>query len=641
MPMPEPHSAAGDRSAGRPLASLLNEAVAQHRSGDSAAAERLCRQILAAAPDDAAATHLLGLLSHQRGDHHEGMRLLRRSIELRPDLPEYHSNLAAALGGAGRHAEAVAALRAAIHLRPDYSEAHNNLGVALESLADLNAAVAAYRRAIELRPSYAEAHNNLGNALHKLDRSNDAITAYRRALALRPDYADAVNNLGAALERLGNVDEAAACYRRAMGLRPGHVAAESNLLVALRYRCQANRGAVFDAHLRWAHAHARPLYATPPRPHANVPDPERPLRLGYVSPDFREHPVTRFVEPLLAAHDRQHFVVTAYSAAARPDGGTGRVRAAVDQWRDIAGLPPARVAEQIRADEIDVLVDLAGHTAGSHQMLLFARRPAPVQVAYLGYSDTTGLPTIGYRITDAYHDPPGTSDAYYTERLVRLPRTAWCYRPFDDSPEVSPLPALSPAAAAGRITFGTFNRVAKITPAVARLWAEVLRRVPASRLLLVAPADGHAHAVHLLASSGMPIERLILAPAAAAPADYLALYSRVDLALDTFPHNGHTTTCDAAWMGVPTVSLSGPVFASRFGLSVLSALGLPEYAVETEVEYVDRAVRAVRDLQALSRLRIELRDRMRASPLMDGAGLARCVESEYRAMWGEWCGAAR
>jgi predicted O-linked N-acetylglucosamine transferase (SPINDLY family) len=574
--------------------------------------------------------HLLGLLLHDLGDHDHSVASLHRSTELAPAVPEYWSNLGGVLGRLGRHDEAVAVFRHAIGLNPRHAGTHNNLGVSLESLRRYQDAAAAYREAARLRPAFAEAHHNLANALRVLGRHPEALTAGLRAVEARPDYAEAINNVGATLDLLGRVDEALAHYERAAALDPQFLTAHDNLLISRRYRAEdEDAGRLFEAHVAWAKRYAEPLYAAV-RPHANDPDPDRRLRVGYVTPDFHEHPVTRFIERVLEAHDRSCVEVFCYSGRQRPDASTARVRAHADRWRDVARLPVPAAAELIRADGIDVLVDLAGHT-GKRQMQLFARRPAPVQVAYLGYSDTTGLATIPYRITDAYCDPPGMTEHLYTETLIRLPRCAWCYRPFDGSPDVGPLPA---DRNGGRVTFGAFNRFAKVTERVARAWAEILGRTPGSTLLLVAPED-EGFARRSLAAWGVPPERLRLPRTERAPR-FLRLYNEVDVALDTYPHNGHTTTCDASWMGVPTVSLAGRTFVSRMGVSVLTALGLPELVADSTDDYVRIAVGLAADRARLRDLRASLRVRFLASPLSDGAGLARAVEDAYRAMWRAW-----
>jgi predicted O-linked N-acetylglucosamine transferase (SPINDLY family) len=372
------------------------------------------------------------------------------------------------------------------------------------------------------------------------------------------------------------------------------------------------------------------------REYPNDPSPERVLRVGYVSGDLRNHPVGRFLSPILAGHDRSAVRSYCYSHARKPDAYTERLRGLADAWRETLGLDCDQIADLVRRDGIDVLVDLAGHLA-NHRLLAFAKRPTPVQVSFLGYPDTTGMRgSIRYRITDAVHDPPGRTEQWHTEELVRLPRCCWAYDA-GDAPDVNELPALS----SGHVTFGSLNRLVKVTPAMVRLWGRILGRVPGSRLLvLIDPGCVHdADLQQKFRAGGVDPARMIACPSRPRP-DYLRLFHQVDVCLDTFPYNGHTTTLDGMWMGVPTVSLTGRTHVQRAGLSVLSAAGLAELACPTEDAYVETVVGLANDLPRLADLRRTLRPRMAASPLCDGAGLARALEAAYRAMWRAWCGEA-
>lgn len=620
-----------DTRAVSPAGDVLVTAFAHQRAGRPDLAAAACQQVLEREPANTKAMQLLGVSLHQLGRHDHAVELLRRSAEAAPGVAEFWSNLGGVLGSLGRHDEAVAVFRRAIDLNPGHAGSRNNLGVTLEALGRYEEAATAYRDAIRIRPDSAEAHHNLANALRRMGGYPEALATGMRAVELRPDYAEALNNIGATLELLGRIDEARAYYARAASASSAFLTAHNNLLISHRYRAEEHDAArLFDAHVAWTRRYAEPLYAAA-RPHHNAPDPDRRLRLGYVTPDFREHPVTRFIERVLEAHDRRRVEVFCYWSGDRPDAATARVRAHADCWRDIARLDGQAAAELIRSDGIDVLVDLAGHT-GRHQMVMFARRPAPVQVAYLGYSDTTGLATIPYRITDAYCDPPGMTEHLYTERLVRLPRCAWCYRPFDGSPAVGPLPA---DRNGGRVTFGAFNRFSKVTEKMARAWAEILARMPGSTLVVVAPED-EGFARGALTGWGVPPDRLRLTRTEPVPT-FLRLYNEVDVALDTYPHNGHTTTCDAAWMGVPTVSLAGRSFVSRMGVSVLSALGLPELIAASPADYVRISVELAGNLPRLREMRTGFRGRMLASALSDGRGLAAALEAAYRELWRAWC----
>jgi predicted O-linked N-acetylglucosamine transferase (SPINDLY family) len=401
---------------------------------------------------------------------------------------------------------------------------------------------------------------------------------------------------------------------------------------SLLYHPDHDDEAVFQEARRWHERHAEPL-ARSHKPHENDPDPDRRLRVGYVSADFRDHPAAFIVTPLLSNHDRGRFEVYCYAGVTRPDRFTDRFRARADVWRSTVGLTDDRLAELIRGDRVDVLVDLTLHMAGS-RLLTFARRPAPVQVTWFGYPGTTGLSAIDYRLTDPHLDPPGHSDAFYAERSVRLPDTFWCYDPRTaDGPEVNTLPALAGAP----FTFGCLNNFCKVNAGALALWAAVLRAVPDARLLLLAPTGGARARVRAhLEREGISGERVAFFDRQPR-AEYLRAYHQIDLGLDPLPYNGHTTSLDAAWMGVPTVTLVGRTVVGRAGLSLLNNLALPELAARSPDEYVAVAAGLAGALPQLASLRASLRDRMAASPLMDGPRFARGVEEAYRRMWSDWC----
>ncbi len=611
----------------------LETAIQLHGAGRLAEAEVAYLQILRARPDEVNALHLLGMVYHQTGRNDQALPLLRRAVQLAPAAAQFHSNLAGVLGKLGRPAEAVPHLRAAIRLQPELAVAHNNLGVALEALGALPEAAATLRNAIRIRRDYAEAFNNLGNVLQKLGPISEAVSAYRRAISLRPDYPEAYGNLAAALGELGQMDEAFACYSKVIELRPEWPAAESALLFALHYRHGNDPRMMYDRHAAWARRHAEPLYGEAGG-YENVADPARRLRVGYVSQHFRAHPVSRFFEPILRSHDREQVEVFCFADVSDPDAVTDRLKVRADVWREVAGLTDGQLADLVRADRIDVLVDLAGHMA-AHRLTVFARKPAPVQVSYIGYPDTTGLATMDYRVTDSLHDPPGLTESYHTEELLRLDPCCWCYAPDDEGPPVAPLPALS----AGFVTFASLNRLVKGSPETISLWGEILSKVLQSRLVLLVGPQGEKDPTvyRLMERHGVPPERLRLV-GRLPRRQYLDFYHTADIALDTFPYNGHTTTLDALWMGVPTVSLAGGTHVSRAGLSVLSAVGLAERLVASSPEdYVNKAAALANDLPRLAELRAGLRERVVRSPLRNEVHLTASLESLYRRAWTRWC----
>jgi predicted O-linked N-acetylglucosamine transferase (SPINDLY family) len=484
----------------------------------------------------------------------------------------------------------------------------------------------------------AKVFRDLGCAYLRADRLDEAVAALTRAIEIRPKFGEAYASLGDAYHLQGKVDEAVSCYRRAVALRTSSEKTHSNLLLTLNYHRKLSPEALFAEHVKWAQQHARPLAREIPE-HANDRSPDRPIRIGYVSPDFRRHSVNFFVEPLLARRDAAQFHVTCYSDVARPDDVTDRLTKLADAWRDIRGRSDRQVAEMVRDDGIDLLVDLAGHT-GLNRLGVFARKPAPVQVTYLGYPNTTGLSTIDYRLTDNWADPMGASDAVHSEHLVRLP-SFLCYQPPPEAPAISPPPSV---AAGGRITFGCFNILAKVTPEVMSLWAKMMAVLPGSRLVMkdrlgtFASAARRRYVHDIFAYHRINPDRIDLLPKEPDLASHLAAYSKVDIVLDPFPYNGTTTTCEALWMGVPVITLAGNRHAARVGVSILNAAGLTEFIAATPEAYVRTAVALSRDAMRLALLRRTLRQRLSASALLDQRRFMTYLERTYREMWRWYCG---
>jgi predicted O-linked N-acetylglucosamine transferase (SPINDLY family) len=552
----------------------------------------------------------------------------QRVTDLQPDYPDAYYLLGCTLKELGRAEEAAASYRREIAHQPGHAGAHSDLGALLLDMKRTEEAAACFRRAIELQPDFAAAHHNLGIALYAQDCLDGAAASYRRAIVLDPDDVIAHNNLGNILLEQGRLEEAADIYRQADARAPALTDAYSNLLFSLNYLADLDADALYAAHREFGARHA----AAETMPHGNDRDAARPLRIGYVSADFKRHSVSYFIEPLLQAHDRSRFSIYCYAVLAREDDVTARLQSHADAWRDITALDDAAAAAMIRADEIDILVDLSGHTGGN-RLTLFAMKPAPVQVSWLGYPNTTGLAAIDYRITDARADPPGEADRLHSETLVRLPRTFLCYRPSPDSPPVKGLPAI----ASGHVTFGSFNNLSKVTPQVLALWARILAELPDARLLLkskpLSDAALRERVLSRFAELGVDPGRVTLSGVLAAASDHLDLYNQIDIGLDPFPYNGTTTTCEALWMGVPVLTLAGDRHAGRVGDSLLGAVGLEELVAPDQQAYVDKAVALAGDLERLAALRAGLRPRMQQSPLCDETGYTRELEAAYRAMW--------
>ena len=538
------------------------------------------------------------------------------------------------LGDDNRLDEAADHYRQALAFDPGLAKAINNLGRIYELRGRNAEAAECYEHAINCEPALPHPYINLGNLLQRSNNLDAACERYDAALALEPGNWRAHNNRANVLLERGEHAAARAGFAAALALRPDDpVAASNKLNCDIEARASAPAG-LFEDYLEWGRRFADPLAAEIPV-HDNVPDPQRKLRIGYVSPDFRKHAMGYFLEPLIEFHNTDAFEVYCYSNWPRPDTMTERFKSLAHEWRDIASVSNADVARQIVDDRIDLLVDLAGHSS-DNRLLIFARKPAPLQFTYLGYPNTTGVAAIDYRITDGLADPPGMTEANYVETLLRLPDSMWCYRAPEYMPEVGPLPVV----AAGHVTFGSFNGFMKVNEGVIDVWAKLLNTVPGSRLLVITVALGQTQARlrAAFAERGVDAGRLELHPKVSVD-DYLALRNRVDIALDSFPMNGGTTTCDSLWMGVPTVTLAGRVFVARAGVSLLSTVGLPELIADTADEYVAIAAALATDLPRLRLMRAGLRKRMRDSPLSDAPRFVSNLERLYRDAWNTWCAA--
>jgi predicted O-linked N-acetylglucosamine transferase (SPINDLY family) len=652
-PLHEPN----DRSATRLLG------VIAYRSGRHADALALLRTVC----EDAADHSNLGIVLSALGQREEAESVYRRAITLDPSLAAAHHNLGNLLHGQARHVEATEAFQTAIELSPDYADAWSGLGQSLRRQGRLTEAMEAFRSAVQSAPTSAQAHNDLGTLLFALEHNEEARIELCQALTLDPAHAMAHGNLGAlfvrcgrpvaaesacraaialspgehrwqtnlgvALFMQGRFGEAEACYRKALTLQPDYATGHGNLLFALNYRTDISPEAIFAEYQAWDRHHARPL-ALRAAPFALDQTPGRRLRVGYVSPDFRQHAVALFIEPLLEAHDRSNVELYCYAEVAAQDVATERFRSLADHWRSTLGMSDTELAELIRGDRIDVLVDLAGHSAGN-RLLTFAHRPAPVQVEYLlGHGYTSGLSAMDAFLADAKLAPDG-AEAVFSERLMRLPRIPLAYAPPAGMPPV----ASPPASANGFVTFGHFGRPERLNGDVIACWSRILEAVPRSRLVLnnrpFQEAEFRALFVARFAAHGVDPARLVLTYTTPQSRTWAA-YGDIDIALDPFPHNAGTTTIEALWQGVPVVSLAGRPTVGRFGAAIMHAIGLDDWVTDAPDRYVARAVAAASDLARLAQLRAELRPRFAASPLRDAAGLARAVEAVYRTLWDEW-----
>lgn len=645
---------------------LGNILKAQGTLDDAAQSYRRAVQIK---PDFAVAHSNLGNVLTELGQLHDAAASHRRALAIRPDYAEAHCNLGNVLTNLGQLDDAVASYRRALATKPDFAAAYSNLGTVLKDLGQRDDAIASCRRALAIRPDFAEAHNNLGNVLKETGHLEDAEASYRQALAIRPDYAEAHSNLGNVLKDIGHLDDAEACCRRALELKPDFADAHCNLgnvlsdvgrldAAVASYRRSLECNPDFDSargNLLFTHnympdqpadmllSEARSygaLVARQARPYAlwdNVPVAGRRLRVGLVSGDMGNHPVGYFLNAVLAAlasgmSDRLELF--AYPSYLRTDALAARISGYCHQWTPAAGLSDRRLAERIHDDCIDILIDLSGHTA-RNRLPMFAWKPAPVQVSWLGYFATTGVAEIDYLIADPW-TLLEAEEVNFTERIWRLPETRLCFAPPEVDVGVSPLPALS----AGSVCFGCFNNLTKMNDAVVMLWARVLRAVAGSRLLLKARQLGEASVrrstFDRFAAQGIGEDRLVL-EGMSARAQYLSAYSRVDIALDPFPFSGATTSAESLWMGVPVLTLAGQRFVSRQGLGLLANVGLHDWIAADADDYVARAVAHASDIRGLAALREGLRRQVLISPVFDAPRFAGHFEAALRGMWTDWC----
>jgi predicted O-linked N-acetylglucosamine transferase (SPINDLY family) len=623
------------RSKNPPPDALFNLAEALRSVRRPREAIAAYRQALASRPDFPAALVNLGITLQSSGQSQEALAALRRATVVAPDSVDAWIFLGSALKDSEQPEEALAAFRRAAAIDPNSLPAQLNLGLGLWAKGELNEAIAALQKSLALDPSDAATQHHLAGALRAAGRFEEAIPAYERALQLNPNLVEAHLNMGSALKDIGEIEQAMTEFETFLAARPDSLVAQSHRLYALHLHPDYDPAKVFAEHLRWNREIAAP-HRTDVRRHKNDRSPDRVLRIGYISPDLNDHSVGFFFENLLAGHDPAVVEVYCYSDSRKKDKVTERLRNLCPNWRDVYGKDDARVAEMFRKDRIDILVDLAGHTPGN-RILLFLRKPAPIQVTYLGYPDTTGLLEVDYRLTDAVADPIDQTVQWHTEQLFRLPDSFLCMGRMETAPDITPLPALS----AGYVTFGSFNTLSKVNNRLLQWWAKILAQVPSSRLLIKSinglnDPRPRRRVLKQFTDAGIDPHRIELQSALPDKKSHLDLYRRVDIGLDTYPYHGTTITCEALWMGVPIVTLAGRTHVSRVGVSLLSSASLGDLVAQTPEEYVSRAVALAGDLPRLAEIRATLRTRLAQSPLTNPQTFARNVEAAYQDMWRRW-----
>jgi protein O-GlcNAc transferase len=633
--------------------------ICLQRGGRLAQAATAYRQALLEHPGDAAIMANLGTVLRETGELTEAIELLRAAAELEPRVASHAVNLGIAycdqrnftaaerilkhaltlapqdaaaafnlgntLHALGRSSQAVELYRQAVALRPDYVDALINLGNVYTEIGEFTSGLAAYEAAILAQPDSVVAMNNAGCLLRTLGRTDAAQDMLLRALRVDPQHAALYDNLGNVYKDAGELNDAIDCFRKALELDPSAAATHSNLAYSLSFQ-SLEAGPILEECTRWNERFAISVRG-PARSPAEQRDANRRLKIGYVSPDFRDHCQSLFTVPLLSQHDHEAFEIHCYSSVKRPDDLTQRIAGYADVWREVRSLDDAALCQLIHEDGIDILVDLTMHMAGGRP-LVFARKPAPIQIAWLAYPGTTGIGAMDYRLSDPRLDPDGF-ESHYSERTLRLADSFWCYDPLTDQPFVNTLPALE----RGYVTLGCLNNPCKLSDHTLRLWGAVMRALPAARLLLMAPPGRHRRRLlQRLAAYEIAATRVDFHPFRPRR-EYLRTYHDVDLGLDTFPYNGHTTSLDSFWMGVPVVTRVGRTSVGRGGLSQLYQLGLTDIAAESDDAFVRAAVALGGDLERLATLRRELRPRLECSALMDAPRFARQIEGAYRNAW--------
>ena len=588
------------------------------------------RAVLAIDPGYADAYYKLGFVLASQGQLEDAISLYQKAISLKPNDGEFHFQLAYILTEQEKLHEAANTFRRAIELRPKHAISHYNLGRVLYKLGQLRDALVCFQSALALQPDLAEAYFNLGITLNDLRELDLAVTCYRKAIALRPAYAEAYNNMGNSLKWQGKLDDSLDCYKKALALNDSP-SVHSNVLQTMMYSAACRPPDLFAELRRFAERYEAPLIAQW-RPHGNRKDGDRRLKVGYVSGDFLNHSIAFFIEPVLANHDRSQFEVFCYYNHSEHDDYTRRIISVADHFLTCHAMSDDELAERIRQDEIDVLIDLSGHS-GRHRLLTFARKPAPVQITWMGTPGSTGLAAMDYKLTNEHMDPPGMTERFHTESLIRLPASA-AYHPPESSPPVNELPALT----SGYFTLACLNNPVKISQDVVAVWARILAALPNARIIL-GNADGAGMRDHLsgmFAREGIGSERLVMQPQIPL-ASYMQLHHHIDLALDPFPYNGGTTTRHALWMGVPVVTMTGENSMSRVGSAIMTRAGLPEFIVDNADDYVSRVVELAHDLPRLSRIRGSLRSQLSSDNRNSDEQFTRALEREFRTAWRKWC----
>ncbi len=612
-----------------PSQEQLNKLVKLHHSGKMIRAIHICKELLKTYKQSLVLFNILGAALQSIGRFEEAVDCYNQAIQINPDYADAYGNRGNALKELGQLDEAIKSYNKVIQLNPNYAEAYGNRGNALNELGQSDEAIKNYKKAIQLKPDYADAYNNLGGALKQLGQLDEAIKNYKKAIQLKPDYVNSYINLGVALQDQGQLDKAVEIYNKAIQLNPNDADAHSNRCCVLNYFSKLTQTDIFQEHLKFEKQFGLKTLKDKQATRLNK---NTRLKVGYISGDFNNHSVGYFFEPLLKSHDRNSIEIFCYYNNIKKDRSTERLIDASEHWRSIVGVNDDDLVNLIRKDNIDILVDLSGHTA-KNRLTIFPYKPAPIQVTWLGYPNTTGLSSIDYRFTDEIADPAGEADELHSEDLVRLPNGFLCYQG-DES--VSTNKAL-PCSKRGYVTFGSFNNLTKMGSQVIKVWAKILLAVPDSHLLLkskeLTDSSTRSRCLKLFKQEGVSEDRLELHSWMPEKDGHLRLYDHVDMGLDPFPYNGTTTTCEALWMGVPVITMCGDRHSSRVGASILTHVGLEKF-IATDIDgYINMAIEYANNIDSIKSIRTELRHNMQNSDLCNANVFTRNVEQAYQNMY--------
>lgn len=635
--------------------------VIAYQSGNNTLAEQLIRKAIQAKPSMVQAYNNLGAVLKELDKLEDAKKIYQKVTKLKPDYAEGYCNLGIILKELGQTEEAITSLNKAISINPDYLNSYNVLGIIQKTLNKPFEAIQYYQKILEVTPNDPFVNNNLGNALNMCGRYVEAISAFHKAIQFRRAYAEAYSNLGKAHSNLGQLKEAEENFKKALEINPNNALfvlniglnlhdrgdcveaseyykkaveldakspAQGYLLLLMNYSTHFSKEEVFKQHVAWQNKVRALLPSKRPEPRRKLNIKNRRIRIAYISPDFRAHSVSRFFEPLLFNHDTDKYEVFCYYNYDLSDNVTLKLKQQAEHWRNIYPLDDIDVVTRIMNDGIDILVDLAGHT-GNNRVSVFAYRPAPIQITWLGYPNTTGLSEMDYRFTDEHTDPVGIADPFYTEKLIRLPHGFLCYQ---GNPELDFERAL-PFSKNGVITFGSFNNLTKVTDEVLEAWSKILLAIPGSGLLLkckqLADEETRERVVSYFKSQGIESNRIALFAVISDVNEHLALYGKVDVGLDPFPYNGTTTTMEALWMGVPTITLAGDRHAGRVGASIMSSVGLEKFISYDVPSYIQLAIELADQVDYLSDVRSTLRERTMNSDLCNATQFTQDIEAVY------------